>query len=120
MAVANLALRFILEVLGIAALAYSGFQVPSSSLIRAVAGIGAPLALIIVWAMVVAPNTANGLSQAQKDVIGTVLLLVAAIALGFAGQLQLAVAFGIVVVVNAVLLILIGQDGRSALNGMAR
>lgn len=120
MAVANLALRFILEVLGIAALAYAGFQVPGNGLIRAVVTIGAPLVFVVFWALVVAPNTANGLSQAQKDVIGTVLLVVAAIALGFAGQLGLAVAFGIVVLVNAVLLFLIGEDGRSALNGMAQ
>ncbi|MEJ7803629.1 MAG: YrdB family protein [Candidatus Limnocylindria bacterium] len=120
MAVANLTLRFLLELAAIAALAYSGFQASANGLIRAIAGIGAPLALIVIWAMVVAPNTANGLSQAQKDLIGTVLLVLTAVALGLAGQRGLAVGFGIVVLVNAALLFVFGQDARGSVERMAR
>ncbi|MGH2446338.1 MAG: YrdB family protein [Candidatus Limnocylindria bacterium] len=112
MATSNLTLRFLLELAGIGAVAYAGFQVPGSWLIRAAAGIGAPLALIVVWGQVVAPNTANGLSQGQKDVIGTLLLLAAAAVLGLAGQRRLAIGFGVVVLANAVLLFVFGQDAR--------
>lgn len=120
MAVANLGLRFVVEVLGVAALAYTGFQVSDNALIRILATIGAPLALVITWAAVVAPNTANGLSQAQKDIVGTAILLLAAVALGFAGQLRLAIGFGIVVVANAALLFVFGPGARGALESVAR
>ena len=84
MATMNLVIRFLAELGGIAALAYAGFQVATP--LRAITGIGAALAFIVVWWLIVAPNTANGLSQPQKDLIGTALLLVAAGALAIAGQ----------------------------------
>jgi hypothetical protein len=120
MAIANLTLRFLTELAGIAALGYAGFQVAGPMPLRAVAGIGAALALVITWALVVAPNTVTGLTQPQKDLIGTGLLLLAAVALAFAGQLRLAIAFAIVVVANTVLLFAFGHDARESLAGVAR
>jgi hypothetical protein len=112
MAAANLVLRFIVEVLGIAALAYAGFHIPGSALVKAVAGIGAPLVLIIVWALVVAPNTSNGLQQVHKDLIGTVLLLLAAGALALTGRSALGIGFAILVGSNAALMFTFGAGSR--------
>lgn len=120
MAIANLTLRFVTELVGIAAVGYAGFQVAGPMPLRVVAGIGGAVALIITWSLVVAPNTVNGLTQAQKDLIGTGLLLVAAIALAVSGQLRLAIAFAIVVVGNTALLFAFGQDAREILTGAAR
>ena len=120
MATMNLALRFLAELAGVAAVAYAGFQLEAPMPLPAVVGIGAALAFIVVLWVVVAPNTANGLSQAQKDLIGTGLLLIASSALAIAGQLGLAAAFAVVVVVNAALLFVFGQDARESLRGMAR
>jgi hypothetical protein len=120
MAIANLTLRFVTELLGIAAMGYAGFQIAAPMPLRVVAGIGGALALIITWSVVVAPNTVNGLTQPQKDLIGTGLLLLAALALALAGPLRLAVALAIVVVANTALLFAFGQDARQALEGMAR
>ena len=78
------------------------------------------LAFIVVLWLVVAPNTANGLSQQQKDIIGTALLLGAAGALAIAGQPGLAIGFAVVVIVNAALLFVFGTDARERLSGMAR
>jgi Protein of unknown function (DUF2568) len=100
----NLVVRFLVEVLGVAALGYAGFQIPDGTAIKVVAMIGAPLAFIAGWALIVAPKAANGLSQPVKDVIGTVLLLVTALALGAIGQPLLALIFAAVIIVNAVLL----------------
>ncbi|HEX6128571.1 MAG TPA: DUF2568 domain-containing protein [Candidatus Limnocylindria bacterium] len=120
MAFANLALRFILELGGIAAVAFSGYQLAGPSIARwAVAG-GAALALIAVWALVVAPNTQNGLSQPQKDIIGTVILLAAAGALAFAGHGGLAIGMAVLVLVNAALLSVFGHEVRDQLAGMPR
>ena len=67
MAIANLTLRFIAELAGIAAVAYAGFAVDAPSPVRAAAAIGTAVALIATWAIVVAPTAANGLSQGHKD-----------------------------------------------------
>ena len=77
MAIANLTLRFILELAGIAAFGIWGLAVSSSPIVA----VGAVAAAIVVWALVVAPKARNGLSQAQKDIVGTAILLVAAVAL---------------------------------------
>jgi hypothetical protein len=120
MAIANLTIRFVTELAGIAAVGYAGFQVAGPMPVRVIAGVGAALALIITWALVVAPNTVNGLTQPQKDLIGTGLLLLAAVALGAAGQLRLAIVFAIVVIANTTLLFVFGQDARDSLARMGR
>ena len=120
MAIANLTLRFLTELAGIAAVGYAGFQVATPMPLRAAAGIGAALALIVTWAMVAAPKTQNGLAQPQKDLIGTGLLLLAAVALALAGQVQLAVLFALIVVANTGLLFVFGQGARESLAGVSR
>ena len=115
MATANLALRFIVELVGVGALAYSGFQASSDGLIRTALAIVAPLALIVVWAFVVAPNATNALSQPQRDVIGTALLVLVAMALAATGQPAAAIVLGAVVVLNWALLIVFGADAAAAL-----
>ena len=120
MAIANLTLRFVTELAGIAAIGYAGFQVAGPMPVRAIAGIGGALVLIVIWALIVAPNTVNGLTQLQKDLIGTGLLLLAAVALAVAGQLRLAIAFAIIVIVNTALLFVFGQDARDGLASMGR
>jgi len=116
MATANLALRFVVELVGLGALAYWGWaQEQLGAIARVGIAIVAPLALAVVWAVVVAPNTANGLTQPQKSTIGTVLLIVGAAALALAGQPTAALAFGAVVVLNWVLLVVFGEGAMVAL-----
>ena len=120
MHIANLALRFVVELVGVAALAYAAFQISNNAFVRVLATVAAPLLLIVAWALLVAPNTANGLAQPQKDIIGTVLLLLVAAALAVAGQIRLAVIFAAVVLANAGLLFVLGNDAAPVLNGAAR
>jgi hypothetical protein len=65
MATANLALRFVVELAGLASLAYWGSAQAQFGVGRVALAIAAPLALALVWAFLVAPNTTNGLSQPQ-------------------------------------------------------
>jgi hypothetical protein len=120
MATLNLVIRFLAELAGIVAVGYAGFAVAAPLPVRAVTGIGAALALVVIWWLVVAPNTANGLSQPQKDVIGTALLLGAALVFGIAGQPALAVSFAAIVIINAAFLVVHGEGAREALAGMGR
>jgi uncharacterized membrane protein YtjA (UPF0391 family) len=116
MATANAAFRFVVELVGVGALGYWGLQAAGEGIARIVLAVGAPLALIVVWAIVVAPNATNPLSQPQRDVIGTALLLAAAVVLAAAGQPVAAVVFGASVAVNWALLAVLGPGvfGRPA------
>lgn len=116
MASANAAFRFVIELVGIGALGYWGLQAAGDGVAWTALAVGAPLALIVVWAIVVAPNATNPLSQRQRDVIGTALLLGTAVALANAGQPTAAAVFGAAVVVNWALLAALGPGafGRPA------
>ena len=110
MGATNLALRFIVEVIAVGAVGYLGLQQQRTPVRRIALGIGASLALIVVWAVLVAPHEANPLSQPQRDVIGTALLVLAAGALAETGHPTAAVAFGVVVIVNWIGLAALGPD----------
>ncbi len=117
MGIANLTLRFVLELAGVAALAYSGLQLPGSIPLRIAAAVAAPLVFVVVWARAVAPRAANGLSQPRKDLIGTALLLAAAAALAMAGQPMLGIGFAVLVVLNAIGLFALRGQADAVLGG---
>lgn len=120
MTATNLALRFLVELAGIGALAWIGLHLPLEGAARWVAAIGLPALLGVTWALLVAPNTDNGLAQSTKDVIGTVLLLGVAIGLVLVGQPQVGIGFGLVVAANAALLFVFGPEARDAFTGAVR
>jgi len=116
---AALAIRFLVEVLGIVAVAFWGWQTGPDGIGRIALAVGAAVGLIIVWAFVVAPKADDPLSQQARDIIGTGLLLVAAAGLAVAGQLRLAVVFAVVIVVDWLALVVIAPDAYQALRSSA-
>jgi len=104
----NLALRFLLELSGLAALGYAGFQA-SQGPARWALALAAPVALGIFWAFVVAPNATNGLTPLTRELIGSLALLCAAGALALTGHPRLALALAALVVLNQILLIVLSS-----------
>jgi Na+/melibiose symporter-like transporter len=100
-----LVLRFLLEVVGVMALAWWGIKVGTDDLSRAGLAILAGGALIVVWALVVAPKARNPLSPTTRWLIGTALLMVAAVALWTVGPQELAVLFAALVAIDTVVLL---------------
>lgn len=98
-----LALRFALEVAGVAAIAWVGFHA-ADGLLGWVLAVGAPIVLIVAWALLVAPGARNPISQDLRVLLGSGLLLVAAALLALSGQPIAATVFTILVVVDTVLL----------------
>ena len=101
---ANLLLRFLLELCALGALGYWGFKIGSVTITKIALGVGAPLAAAIVWGVFVSP-------RAPVELPGLVVLLLqvlvfgaAAAALVASGHRTLAMAFGVIVVINAVLM----------------
>ena len=101
---ANLLLRFLLELFALGALGYWGFKTGNGAIAELALGVGAPLATAGVWAMFVSP-------QAPVQLPFLVVLLPQVLAFGSAAaglgateHRTLALVFGMVVVVNAVLM----------------
>jgi Protein of unknown function (DUF2568) len=97
---ANLALRFLLELCLLAALAYVGLQV---SVVLAVL---APLVAAVVWGLFVSPKARFPVSRALWLAVQAVLFGAAVVGLIAVGKAVLGVVFGVVVVANLALVLL--------------
>jgi Protein of unknown function (DUF2568) len=100
----NLALRFLLEICAVVAVGYSGFHTGHGTLTKLVLGLGGPVLVIVLWGAFAAPKVAVSLPEPVRFALGLVILLAAAIALVDAGQSVLGIVFGIVIIVNDLLL----------------
>ncbi len=105
----NLALRFLLELCMLAALAYWGYHIGDSLLMKLVLALGAPLVAAVVWGAFIAPRAWRRLTDPARLLLELVLWVAAALALAAAGQPTLAVLFAVVVAANLVLGMVWGQ-----------
>lgn len=108
----NLALRFLLELSGMAAVGHAGFHATHGPA-RWVLAIAAPVALAVFWALVVAPKATNVLTPSTREIIGSLALVCAAGALALTGHPRLALVFGALVVLNQVLLAVLPEGALS-------
>ena len=103
---ANLALRFLLELCAVAAAGYWGLETGQDTLTKAALGIGAPLLVIVVWAIFVSPKALVSLPSPLPTLLGLVVLGLTALALAATGHRTLAIVFAVAIVLNQVLLFL--------------
>jgi hypothetical protein len=99
---ANLGLAFLLELGGLAALGYWGYQTGTGPL-RWVLAIGAPLLLAVIWGVFLSPQATVRLPETLTTPLRPLLLLLTAAALASAGQPILAGIFGVAIVISGVL-----------------
>ncbi len=106
---ANVALRFLLELCALGALGYWGFKTGNATVTKIALGVGAPLVAAIVWGTFVSP-------QAPVQLPGLLVLVLQALVFGSAaaglvatGHQTLALVFGVIVVINAILMYVWGQ-----------
>jgi hypothetical protein len=103
---ASEALRFFLELGGILALGYWGLHVSSAMPLQALLAVGAPVALILVWALFIAPRAVYPMSRLAQAIAGGLLLEIAAVALVVAGQPVIGLAYGALVAIDTAALAL--------------
>jgi len=101
---ANLALRFLLELCALAALGYWGFKTGESVVAKVGLGIGAPLLAAVVWGTFLAPRATIPMTGLLGLVLELVVFGLAAAALYSAGRPTLAWVLMLVFVINRVLI----------------
>jgi Protein of unknown function (DUF2568) len=115
MTLANLAARFLLELVGIGAVGYWGYQAVDGMPARIGLAAGGVVALVAVWALVSAPKATNAIGQDVRIIIGSGVLLLAAGALAAAGHPTLAQVLAGAIIINTVLLFALGHELADAL-----
>ncbi len=105
----NLALAFLLELCMLAALGYWGFTLDQGLAVRVGTGLGVPILAAVIWGVWVAPRASNRLPGPLHLIVELIIFSLAIAALYAAGRPRLALAFGLVYVLNVVLRYVWGQ-----------
>lgn len=106
---ANLVLRFLLELYALAALGYWGLKTGASLIAKIGLGLGAPLLAAILWGIFVAPRAPIPTPGLLRLILELVVFGSAAAALYAAGRPTLAWALVLVFVANRALMYAWGQ-----------
>lgn len=107
--VANLAIRFLLEVCALLALGQFGLRIGRGPAVRFIIGMGAPLLAATVWALFVAPNASIPAPDLVRFAVEFAVFGSAVAALYVSGHPKLAIAFALIIAVNRILMTLWGQ-----------
>jgi hypothetical protein len=86
MLAANLALRFVLELAALAALAYWGAVTPDNTVLKVVLAVGAPLLAALVWGAFVSPKARFVVAPHWRMLAEVLVFGAAAAALYASGQ----------------------------------
>ncbi|MGA9531698.1 MAG: YrdB family protein [Anaerolineales bacterium] len=105
----NAALRFVLELLVLAALAYSGLNSSLSGPYRIALSILGPVAAAAIWGTLGAPHAAHRRHGLQLALVEAVVFGSAPVALWSVGRKDWAIAFIVVFVVNRGLMLIWNQ-----------
>ena len=101
----NLAVRFLLELCMLAAVAFWGFKTQSSWVMKILFGIGLPVLIATLWGMFLAPKATRPLSGASFLTLELILFSTGALALFASGKPTLGWIYTITVILNKILLI---------------
>lgn len=101
----NLGVRFTLELAVLAALALWGFRLGLPLAARVALGLGAPLAMAVLWGNLGAPKAPYALTGASRVVFHVVVFGLGALALGAGVAPVWGLAFAVLFVLNEALLL---------------
>ena len=109
----NVALRFLLELAGLAAVVWWGLNAAGGGAGWALA-IGAAVGFVVVWGLFIAPRARYPQTPRFRLVAGTAILEGAAILLALGGALTAAVVIALLVALNAIGIAVLGDGGLAA------
>ncbi len=97
----NLGVGFVLEIAMLIVFSVWGFHTFNGGM-RWVVGIGLPLAIIVFWAFLMAPNAAGRLGWPWRPLIATALFILASALLVASGHAKTGLVMAVVTIVNAI------------------
>ena len=101
----NLAVRFLLELCMLAAVAFWGFKTQNGWLMKILLGIVLPLVIAVIWGMLLAPRAEHRLTGVPYFALELFLFLSGTFSLFAAGKPALGWVYTVTLVVNTILLI---------------
>ena len=102
----NLLIRFLLEICILLIFGYWGFRVGSQGFLKVLLGIGAPAAFAVIWGTFLAPKAAWRLSQPWLLILEVTIFGLTTWALYSTGKTALAATFGLIYVINKILMLI--------------
>jgi len=110
---ANLALRFVLELAALAGLAYASVVLADGTVAELVLGVGTPLLAGVVWGLFVAPRSTFDAPLVVRLLAEAAVMVSAGVLLIVAGSVALGVLLLVLWVVNKVSLAATGRPGAA-------
>ena len=95
---------FLLELATLASLMYWGFHVDKGMLMKIVLGIGTPILVAMIWGTFIAPKASIPVSIPYEFFFKLIIFGSAVAALYFSEKSMLAIIFGIVVLIEMILM----------------
>lgn len=102
--IGNLGVRFILEILALVIYGYWGFHVSNGIFLKIVLGIGTPLLAAFIWGTFGAPQAPYLLTGGAYLLLEIAIFGLAVVALYTAGKQSMAITYGIITIINLVLM----------------
>ncbi len=103
----NLGLRFVLELCILVIFGYWGFKTGgSSTLLKLLLGIGTPILFAVGWGTFLAPKSSMQLSEPWLFLLELIIFGLACWALFSTGKTNLAVTFGVIYIINKILILI--------------
>jgi hypothetical protein len=106
----NLLVRFLLELCLLLALGYWGFKTGQVMIVKIGLGLGLPLVAAVIWGIFLAPASNRRLQEPWLLLVELILFGAAFAALYNTGQRSLTLAFGLIYVINKILIVIWGQS----------
>lgn len=97
-------LFFAMELCALGAFSYWGFHMNKGWFINTVFGIGTPLLVAIFWGTFIAPKATFAVAIPIRILLQSIVFALATTALFAAGKGKLAIIFGVVVVIEMILM----------------
>jgi hypothetical protein len=111
----NLALRFMLELVALGALAYWGVRTGSALSLKAGLGLGLPVLAAVFWGSFVSPKARFGGSRGLRLSLGLIVFLLASAAWVSVGKVLVGLMYSAITILNTALTYAFGpQPGETS------
>ncbi len=102
----NLGIRFMLELCILIIFGYWGFKTGNNALMKFLLGIGSSILFAVVWGTFLAPKSSMRLDEPWLFLLELVLFALAIWALYSSGKINLTTSFGVIYLLNKILMII--------------